>query len=84
MTRRTLVRAVETGLATSLSLALGVAVSFLWTPPPPFWPTVFLIVIPTGALAVNLALPRRGGGVSAAVVGLIAGLVSGVVSAIVL
>ena len=77
-------RAIGTGLATGLALALGMALTFLWTPSPPFWPAVFLLVIPTGALAVNLALPRRGGAINAAVVGLIAGLVSGAVSAVAL
>jgi signal transduction histidine kinase len=78
------VRAISTGLATGLALAVAVALTFLWTPSPPFWPAVFLIVIPTGALAVNLALPRRAGAASATVVGLVAGLVSGAVSAVVL
>jgi signal transduction histidine kinase/DNA-binding response OmpR family regulator len=77
-------RAAFVGLATSLALAMGVLLLFLWPTNPPFWPVVFVPVIPTGALAVSWALPRRGGAASAALVGLIAGLVAGAVSAVVL
>src|SRR5579884_1593603 len=85
MSRAMVRRAAGVGLATGLGLAVSVLVITLsWQALAVIWPVVFVLVIPTGALAVNLALPRRGGAVAAAEVGLIAGGVAAVISALAL
>src|SRR5215210_6543285 len=77
-------RAVYVGLATSLLLALGVLLIVLQRDVQRVWPIIFVPVMITGPLAVNWALPRRGGAAAATVVGLIAGALAGVVSALAL
>src|SRR3954449_936948 len=77
-------RAVGAGLATSLLLAIGVLLVVVQRDFQKIWPIVFVPVMVTGALAVNWALPRRGGAAAATTVGLIAGTVASLVSVLAL